>query len=552
MTQNLATDPRAVPAASDRDPAGGTARRTPSAPLVIYGLLVVGALIFYLVLARRIWFYRDDFEFLAGRHLSVHDLLRPHGGHMTALHLLVYRVMFAVVGLRSYVPYQLLSIGLHLTVATLLLVIIRKAGVNDWIAVAAASLFALFGSGGQDIIWGFQIEFSGALALGMTQMLLAAHDGPVQRRDWLGLVAGVLALMCSGVAIAMVGVVAVATFIRRGWRAAAFHIIPLAALFGAWWLHYDRRSSVRFNASLVSQWLRRGVAGVFDALGQVHFVGWVLAAMLLVGMTLAWLDATPAARRTQLAMPTAMLIGAFAFEFVTGLNRAVFGVRFATSSRYLHIVAALLIPSLAVAGNALFRRWRAFGPIAVALFVVGIPGNLGQTMSSFPQPQYFDAYEQMVRSLPRMSLARTVPQHVRPELVNAPWMTVAWLRDNAKAGRIPKPAHPLTEQERFVNQLRLGLDQIDGTPATGCQAIRKPVRRELRKGDSVVVRGPVAVRRVDSQTGLMSVPVSYGSSFLVPGFDHTLRNVAGPLLIEISAKNPLAQLCRAPAGTQNP
>jgi hypothetical protein len=544
MTHELVTDVRAASTEPVRAPEDRRARRGPAPALVVYGLVVVTAFICYVVLARRLWFYRDDFEFLAGRELTLHDLLRPHGGHMTALHLLVYRLMFAVIGLRSYLPYQLLSIGLHLTVATLSLVVMRKARVNDWIAVAAASLFVFFGSGGQDIIWGFQIEFSGAVALGMTQMLLASHDGELQRRDWIGLLAGLLALMCSGVAIAMVGVVALATFIRRGWRPAAFHVLPLAALFGAWWLRYAGESLVRWDASLLSQWLRRGVAGVFDALGQVPFVGWLLAAMLVAGMALAWRDATPAQRRARLAMPTAMLVGAFAFELLTGLNRSVFGVRFATSSRYMHITAALLIPALGVAANALYRRWRLFGPVAVVLLVVGIPGNLGQTTTSFLSEQYYDRYEQMVRSVPRMSLARAVPRHVRVELVNAPYITVGWLLDNAKSGRIPAPSHPLTPQDRLTNELRLGLDQIDGTRGTGCVPLRQPMRRELRKGDAFVVFGTVDVRLIDRQTGLLSRPVSYGSTFLVPKAVHTLRDVAGPMTVQIVAKTPATTICR--------
>jgi hypothetical protein len=548
MTQDLAAHAVTGPAPPDASEARVDEPRRSVAPaLVVFGLVVVGAFVFYLVLARRIWFYRDDFEFLAGRSLSFHDLLRQHGGHMTALHLLVYRAMFAVFGLRSYVPYQLLSIGLHLTAATLLLVIMRRAHVNDWIAVAAASLYVLFGAGGQDILWGFQIEFTGALVLGMTQMLLASHDGPIRRRDWIGLLAGLAALMSSGVAVAMIGVVGVATFIRRGWRAAAFHVLPLAALFLVWWSHYGSRPNSHDFSAMVS-WVRRGTAGVFDALGQVPLVGWLLAAMLVAGMVLAWRDGPWEERRRKLAMPTAMLLGAFAFEVVTAVNRSGFGVQLATSSRYLHIVAALLIPSLGVAGNALYRQRRVFGPIVVALFVVGMPANLGKTTDSFPPEQYFAAYQRMVRALPRLELASNVPQSVRPELINAPWMTVGWLRQEAKAGSIPKPSRAASSLEAFTYRLRLGLQQIDGTPGASCTPLRAPVEQRLKKGDSVIVRGPVQVSLVDDVTGLRSLPVSYGSSFLVPGFEHTLRDVVGPMTLRLTHGFGPAELCTARTG----
>ena len=53
-----------------------------------------------------------------------------------------------------------------------------------------AASFVLFGPGEDNILWAFQIGFAGALVLGLTQLMLADHDGPIDRRDWLGLLAG--------------------------------------------------------------------------------------------------------------------------------------------------------------------------------------------------------------------------------------------------------------------------------------------------------------------------------------------------------------------------
>ena len=63
---------------------------------------------------------------------------------------------------------------------------------------------------------------------GLVQLLLADHEGPIDRRDWLALLAGLAALMCSGVAIAMVLVVGIAMLLRRGWRIALLQTVPLA------------------------------------------------------------------------------------------------------------------------------------------------------------------------------------------------------------------------------------------------------------------------------------------------------------------------------------
>jgi hypothetical protein len=512
-----------------------------------FAVVEVAGFIFYIVAGSRIWFFRDDWEFLADRGVNMHDLLRQHGGHFVALPILVFRAMYYIVGLRSYVPYQVLPIALHLAAAALLRVIMRRAGVSPWIATVAASLFVFFGSGSQDILWGFQIAFTGPLVLGMVQLILADHDGPIDRRDWIGIAAGAAALMCSGVAVAMVAIVGITVLIRRGWRvgwrAAAFHTLPLGVAYAAWWLHYSSGSGPTVTKpSVLIDWVRTGIAGAFDALGQVAFVGWALAIMLVAGLVLAWRQYDTTERRRRGAAISAMLVGAFGFLLISGVNRASLGTHFASSSRYLHIVAALLLPSLAVAADALIRRRRAFAPLVVALFLIGIPGNLAGTSKNFPAKAYFASYEQMVRSLPRMTLATRVPRDVRPELVNAPWINVGWLLDGAHSGRIPTTRAP-TPGERATNRLRLSLDELDEGSGTACTPVRAPVVRNLVAGDSFVVRGTILVSTVDEDTGAQSSLVTYGASFLVGGRDHTLRDVAGALTIRIVGVGRSGMLC---------
>ena len=67
---------------------------------------------------------------------------------------------------------------------------------------------------------------TGAVALGLGHLMLSDHDGRWDRRDSLGLACGVLGLMCSGVALTMVGVVVVSVLIRRGPRLALAHGAP--------------------------------------------------------------------------------------------------------------------------------------------------------------------------------------------------------------------------------------------------------------------------------------------------------------------------------------
>ncbi len=118
---------------------------------------------------------------------------------------------------------------------------------------------------------------------------------------------------------------------------------------------------------------RTTVFATFDALTQVPFLGWLLGAVLVAGAVLALRDR---ARRRELGASLALAIAALLFALMLGLTRFGLGSRFAASSRYLHVVAALVLPLIAVAADALARRWRVFLPVALVLLLVGIPGNI--------------------------------------------------------------------------------------------------------------------------------------------------------------------------------
>jgi hypothetical protein len=65
---------------------------------------------------------------------------------------LIFHGLYQVFGLNTYLPYQLVSIGTHLALATLLREAMRRAGVGPWLATIFASALALFGLGSENVI----------------------------------------------------------------------------------------------------------------------------------------------------------------------------------------------------------------------------------------------------------------------------------------------------------------------------------------------------------------------------------------------------------------
>ncbi len=450
----------------------------------------LAAFVFYMYEGRRLWFMYDDWDYLAGRRASsLNDLFRSHYGHWSTVPILIYRALWWLIGVRSYTPFVFMSVALHIAIATLLLIVMRRVGVATWTATAAAVLYLLFGTAAQDILWSFQIAFKGALALGLVQLLLADHDGGLSRRDWIGLSAGLLALMCSAVGLVMAGVVGLAMLIRRGWRIAIFHAAPLAVAYLVWWPVIGRKGAARasFSPNTLRHWITENIEGVFGAFTKQPVVACLLGVVVVVGVASA-VFSTRAARRV--AVPICMGVGGVAFISVASLARNTgFVPGDPRAGRYEDVVAALMLPLVAVGVDNVRRRLGWFGPVVVVLLLVGIPGNISAlrdyTHNTIPVAS---STRRLVTTMAWAPMARNVPRNVYP-LHEFPEMfvTAGWLVDGARSGRIPNPG-PISPHDLRVDNFRLSWLQTRAVaPFPQCRQVSAPETIDLEHGDSMTI-----------------------------------------------------------------
>ena len=504
----------------------------PALTFFVLGELV--ALVFYMYISRPMWFFLDEWDFLANRTaFNLHDLFVAHNEHWVTLPALAYRGLWCVFGLRTYRPYQLVMVLMHLGLAFLLRSLMRRLGVRPWTATVVASMLVFFGSGYQDIVLPTQITLVGSVIFGLVHLRLATHDGPLDRRDVLGLAAGLAALMCSGVGVSMVIAVGIAVLMTRGWRLALLHSVPLAAAYLVWFAaigHEGYRSSAtQGSATDIGRFVRVIVAATFRAVGHYRGLAVALGVLLVVGLVLAWRSLPAAELRSQAAAPVGLLIGAFSLLCITGYGR---GGQHSINekSRYLYLLFAMLLPALAIAADTVMRRWRIVSPAVVVLLLVGIPGNLNVIAEYMHRPivQNQAQYRRMMLSLPRVPAAKEVPRDVVPDQELARHVTIGWLLDGAASGRIPKPSH-ISPADETMDAIRLSLRQSPvqrPLPGACADLANTSLVFHLQKGESIVVR---ALRRQ-----LEIVPPSFIRGNAFPLYPIT---VAGPTM---TAQRPVS------------
>ncbi|MAT93325.1 MAG: hypothetical protein CME59_12060 [Halioglobus sp.] len=463
-----------------------------SAPALVLALLVASA--FFIILLRLgdfYWFHGDEWVFLTQRMSG--SLFAPHNEHVATVPILIYRLLFHSVGFGSYTPYQVPVLCMHLLTAVLLWLIMRRSQVNAWIATALAAVFVYFGPGEENIIWAFQVGFTGALAMGLAQLLLANHPGGLSRRDVLGLLLGLVAILSAGFAPVLVAVTGAVTLLRRGLKVALFHTVPLAVVFLGWWLAvgpatisdpYGREAGV----AEVLHFVVTGYSGVFTSLAPHQWLAALYALVLPAGLVVACAGRSPLAFARDAAMPLGLFGAGLVFLAVTGYGRWWLGEEAATQSRYLHLGAAMTLPALGVAVDALTRNWRAAVWLAVLLIIAAIPPNVDRFgKQALFHENYFHKRQQNFVSLAYSPYAQRVPPETRPDplQLNVP---IGWILQRRAEGTLP----PLEPRANPLDPLLFGLAQLRAdNPYDNCSVIREPLDLSLRRGDEFgVAEGP--------------------------------------------------------------
>jgi hypothetical protein len=476
----------------------------------VFAIYVAAALPILLWIGSYRWFLGDEWAFIADRGVNFHDLFRDHNQHWSTVPLLSYRALYSLFGLNAYWPYQLVVIVLHLTTAVLIRVVMRRSGVRPWIATIAAGSFVLLGPAEDNILWAFQVGFVGSLVFGFVQLILADHDGPIDRRDWLGLGAGLLCLMSSGQSVSLIAATGLMCLFRRRWAAAAFHTLPLALAYITWLVLTEVSAVLEvdeqpFTVGRYFEWMKDAVAALFTALGHFDVLAVALVGLLVIGGVVGARSegAAPFVRRA--APAVALLVGAVISMSSAAPSRFSLGGPGATAGRYVGVMAAMVLPALAVSADAVSKRFRWATPVVVLLFLVPVPPNIVTFGDNeILSPAGFRGIREYTAALADHPLTSQVPPWVEPNqsLLGVPGMKVGWLLAADRRGEIPDPTQPLHPLTAGLIPIQLGVAGVENGSADGlvCTDHRGTLPVDPQVGDRWYFATPVQVAgRVDDR-----------------------------------------------------
>jgi len=251
---------------------------------VIFAILAGLAYLTILRLGFGMTFFSDEWAFIQNRSLAdPATWWGPHNEHWSTIPVLVYRAMVETVGIGSYVPYLALVALLHLAVATLVYALLERSS-GPLLALSGSAIVLFFGSGLENVYWGFQIGFVGALAFGLGAIWLT-ELGPTQARALAAAMLLLASVATQGVGLFMCVAVGIEWLLDPRWRRYVIVLVIPAAAFLAWYVAIGRFGVATFRDPFssdallaISPSIMRGLSNAFGAIAGLPLFGFVVFA----------------------------------------------------------------------------------------------------------------------------------------------------------------------------------------------------------------------------------------------------------------------------------
>ena len=377
---------------------------------------VVGSGTYLLILQSHLTFYADDWNFLIDRRGSgVSVFLDPHNDHIALIPVSIYKTLLAIFGMGSEMPFAVVSTLVFLLSAVLLFIYLSRR-LGDWPALLGSILILFLGAGWSDLLWSFQIGFSGSIAAGLGAFLALDRNEP--RSDVVACVLLVVATAFSelGVSFAIGALVSVALG-RSSWRRRVYvPLVPLV-LYGAWYLGWGHTgpnelsfhnviNSPGFAFDMAAQNLASlfGLATPLDGEAGPTVDGLTWGRILLV-IAIALVIWRVWRRGAPSRWFWAVLAAGGSFWFLTGFN-AVPVQRESTTGRYQYpgAIFVLLIAAEALRGTGFSFRDKRFLVPATAVTIAAAAS--GAIFLHLGYEQRHDQAEDLQARLGAVDIAR--------------------------------------------------------------------------------------------------------------------------------------------------
>jgi hypothetical protein len=458
---------------------------------------LVGAAIFLAFLGGQQWFWSDDWSLIGLGTSPLNSLIQPLSGHWIATATTLHVLTYSIFGLRTYLPYMVLTIVAHIALAHMLWRTVVRSGVSQMVATLALLPFLVMGAGWGVLLWQESLHFIIAIALGYALFLLNDTKSMSPRRSAAAMIVSLLAVASLEIGVVMVALSGLIVWWRAGFHNAVRRAVPPLLVYLIWLAvsgsaGFDNPGRVRGSELLQApDFIWSAGVGAVDAYVVVPVIG----AIALVLLSLWALRSSRKLTSKGSAPVLAAAISALAFGGLVCIARLNGGVPW--TSYYVYPLAALLFPACVLALVKLTGLIRL--PVLAIVLPIGIASAvhgswlLTSTASSWAQ------LRQESRNAMDLAAWTADPRalgQAQIDPVGAPGLTLDVVRTAARRGEMEQ-LQQTTAAERRIEAARWHVLLLPSRPQLATTLPQSPAlvrisgtTRTLNSGSCVTLGSP--------------------------------------------------------------
>jgi hypothetical protein len=286
-------------------------------PRTASAVIGIGTILTLAVLGRNLWFASDEWNIMT--EYPSGNLLVPFNGHLSAVPVALYQVLFHTTGVVDHLPYRLLGLA-SLGFLSVVVVTYGRSRVGAWTAVLALAAVLWNSSGSTNLLFPFLLNFS--LPIALLVVVWWCIDRQRTRADVGAGVALAAALACSGLGVvALIAVAVELAVARAGWRRWATIVAPGGLLWLAWWSTNRDAAAISRDVLRVGRYSARMLLGGTTSLAAGSTAGGVVLLVALGALVAVSLVRWRTGRRRDDARIWGALAAPAAFIGLTAVSR---------------------------------------------------------------------------------------------------------------------------------------------------------------------------------------------------------------------------------------
>jgi len=319
--------------------------------LLIPYLFLYALYIFFI--GRNQWFFYDDFDFVSNNRISgsfISALLMPHNEHTALVPFVLFRLIYMLFGLSSYMPYFAINIIVLTITFYVLYLFARSLKISSRIAFFGIVFLSFTPAYYENIFWAFQVGLSLSACFGFISLGLISASNRFNKYNKI-LVFGALmiSVFSSSLGLIFILMSIILILLNRSWKSYIASVVLPLTIWILWTVNFSSTqglslSKLIFTLKNYTQFMSVGVNEALTSIFPIANFG-----VLVVGVFIYL-----AFRLTEVQdqkILVAHILGLFFMWFLltygrTSVNGEV-NLNLATASRYTFGTLVLLwIPTL--------------------------------------------------------------------------------------------------------------------------------------------------------------------------------------------------------------